>query len=252
VNSYLHSSVALVIVGFIALVMPVWELFEARRLRAKCNSRDRLRYYAVIMACLWLLTSGSLQSLGSERIWTAAGCLGLAQSSFQNPILRYSLLGISVLFSLLVLSPFLITLAKPKLRIAYTKALDKVPFAFFFPHTATERGAFAALSISAGVCEEIIFRSFLVAYFASYGANVLIALLISSVLFGINHGYQGWIGVLKTGVAGFLFGMLFFTTGSLVAAIVLHGITDLSALFYYRPDLSAPPSLDGAPASALH
>ena len=225
----------------IGVLLPVWDYFEAKKLRAKCDSRDRLRYYWIILAAHWLFSAGSIVYLGWTGVLTAGGNLAAAVSALQGwP--RIALLVLSSLFALLALAPFLYSLIKPKVRDAYTRAVAKTPFAFIFPRTRIERGHFAVLSVSAGVCEEIIFRSFLVAYLAALGLNVFLALLASSLLFGINHVYQGPVGVIKTGVGGLFFGLFYFSSGSLVAAMVLHALVDLCALATFRPDHLVPNS----------
>jgi membrane protease YdiL (CAAX protease family) len=179
------------------------------------------------------------------HVLDAGGALGDATRTLANPYLRYVLATLAFLFILLPLLPSLLALRKPKLQAAYARAMMKSPFAFLFPTNPLERRYFAALSISAGVCEEVIFRSFLVGYFhsAPFFLGVVIALLASSVLFGINHGYQGPVGVLTTGIGGLFFGLIYFTTGSLVVAMVLHALIDLRALALLRPPSEpAPPT----------
>src|SRR5579885_1544209 len=105
------------------------------------------------------------------------------------------------------------------------------------PNTKIERIYFGAMSLSAGIGEEIAFRSFLVAYFFAFGWNVFIALAASSLLFGINHSYQGTSGVVKTAIGGMVFGLLYFTSGSIWLAMIVHAAVDASILYNYRPDL---------------
>ena len=221
----------------IAVALPLWEMVEVPKLRASCTTKDRLRHYWTILGAHLLLAAGSIWMLGWPGVLTGGSTLNAATTALANPWLRVSLLVIALAFAVLALSPFLLSLFKPNTRIAYTKAVAKTPFSFMFPTTETERWTFAALSVSAGFCEEVIFRSFLVAYFAAYGINVFLALAASSLLFGINHGYQGLAGIIKTGVGGFIFGLVFFTTGNLWVAIILHAIVDLSAIYNFRPDL---------------
>ncbi len=244
-NSYLHLYAAHTLVVVIALVLPIWDFFEARRLRQACSSADRIRYYRTTLAALWTLSAGSIWVLGWKHVLDAGGTLGDATRTLANPYLRFSLGLLPFLFLLLALLPSLLALRKPKVRAAYARAMMKSKFAFLFPTNLLERRYFAALSISAGVCEEVVFRSFLVSYFhsAPFFLGVFVALLASSLLFGINHGYQGPAGILTTGLAGLLFGLIYFTTGSLVFAMVLHALTDLRALALLgSPSEAAPPT----------
>jgi uncharacterized protein len=70
--------------------------------------------------------------------------------------------------------------------------------------------------------------------------NLTLALLISSVIFGFNHLYQGAGGVAGTAIVGFLFGLLFLLTGNLLLPIILHGVMDLRMLAILRPPADTP------------
>jgi len=165
--------------------------------------------------------------------------LQAAQRMISSDWLRYPLLVLSLLFCLLALSPLLAGIFRPKAKLRYTKAVSKTPFAFMFPSVRSERLTFGALSISAGLWEEVIFRSFFIYFFSSapFNFNPFVALVVSSILFGVNHGYQGMAGIVRTGVVGLMFGLLYFTTGSLILAMTVHALVDLSAVFMFRPDL---------------
>ncbi|GLW27879.1 CPBP family intramembrane glutamic endopeptidase [Actinoplanes regularis] len=98
------------------------------------------------------------------------------------------------------------------------------------PRTAGERRYAAALSVTAGITEEIVFRGALIAL----GIEVLhlpvpaIAAL-SLVLFAAFHAYQGRAGVLNAGLLGLWFTGLTLLAGSILPAIVLHIAFDLWA-----------------------
>jgi membrane protease YdiL (CAAX protease family) len=82
------------------------------------------------------------------------------------------------------------------------------------------------VSTSAGICEEIIFRGFLFGSLLDH-FGMPTAILISSIAFGLPHIYQGVSGVIKTSVLGVLFACVYWISGSLLLAIVLHIIIDL-------------------------
>jgi len=65
--------------------------------------------------------------------------------------------------------------------------------------------------------------------------NLTVALVSSSVIFGLNHLYGGISGVVSSAVTGFLFGLLFLLTGNLLLPMVLHAVTDLRMLAILRP-----------------
>ena len=98
------------------------------------------------------------------------------------------------------------------------------------------------VAITAGICEEIIFRGFLLRYLHVFPwtLNLTLALLISSVIFGFHHLYQGAGGVAGTAIVGVLFGLLFVLTGSLLLPIIFHGAIDLRLLAVLRPPAETP------------
>ena len=82
-----------------------------------------------------------------------------------------------------------------------------------------------------------MFRGFLLRYLhaAPWTLNLTLALLISAIVFGMQHLYLGPGGVLSTIIAGFVFGLLFLLTGNLLAPIVFHAVSDLRMLLFLRP-----------------
>jgi membrane protease YdiL (CAAX protease family) len=85
------------------------------------------------------------------------------------------------------------------------------------------------VAITAGICEEIIYRGFLLHFLSSspfhLDGNVL--LIIGAAIFGIAHYYQGWKGVLLTGIVGFAFSKVYMESGTLIFPIILHILIDL-------------------------
>jgi uncharacterized protein len=96
----------------------------------------------------------------------------------------------------------------------------------FLPHTTGERSVWFWLSVTAGFCEELWYRGFLIAYLAQW-IGWWQASIASSVLFGIGHAYQGTASVLKTTGVGLVFAALYGYSGSLWPSIVLHTAIDM-------------------------
>lgn len=94
------------------------------------------------------------------------------------------------------------------------------------PHTRAELNWFGGVALTAGFCEEFLFRGYfiwaLAPWLGWWGAAAL-----SLVLFAGGHAYQGLNGVLRTGVVGAFFTLVVAITGSLWPAIVLHALVDL-------------------------
>jgi membrane protease YdiL (CAAX protease family) len=86
------------------------------------------------------------------------------------------------------------------------------------------------VSISAGVCEELVFRGFFMLYlitlFNGNDSGVAIAIVGSAFVFGIAHEYQGGVALIKITLLSIIFAVLFVLTRSLVLVILLHFAVD--------------------------
>jgi membrane protease YdiL (CAAX protease family) len=96
------------------------------------------------------------------------------------------------------------------------------------PHTARERRLWTYAAITAGCCEEILFRGFLLAVLAAY-IGLVAAVPISALLFGVYHGYYGWQGVLKTAAFGLAAALIALLSDSLIPVIITHAAVDLTS-----------------------
>ena len=94
------------------------------------------------------------------------------------------------------------------------------------PHARAELPLFAALAATAGLCEELLYRGYLLWYFAQR-LDVIPAAALTAVVFGVGHAYQGLAGMLKTGLVGAFLATVYLVTGSLYLPMLLHGLMDL-------------------------
>ncbi len=89
--------------------------------------------------------------------------------------------------------------------------------------------------ITAAFLEELIFRAFLINIMEDLLGNTPIALgvavVLSSVIFGLMHAYQGLTGMVMTGSLGLIFGIAYVLNGKRIwPLIVVHGAIDTIAL----------------------
>ncbi|MEJ2687870.1 MAG: type II CAAX endopeptidase family protein [Gammaproteobacteria bacterium] len=104
------------------------------------------------------------------------------------------------------------------------------PPGFLLPHGPYQMaGAFGFLVVVA-VSEETIFRGYLLKRFWAVTGNRTAAIVLSSLVFAIGHGYEGSAGVATVGLMGVVFCVIYLWRGSLVAAIALHFLQDLVSL----------------------
>lgn len=115
------------------------------------------------------------------------------------------------------------------------------------PRTPAERGLFAVVAVTAGICEELLFRGFLLAVGTAVwpAAPDWVLVVLGAVLFGLAHAYQGISGIAGTAVLGVVLGTTYALTGSLLLPVVLHAAIDLRVLLLRVPAHSAG---GGAPA----
>lgn len=114
----------------------------------------------------------------------------------------------------------------PEARKAIREQLNR--FTFMLPHTSRELRWFNGVALAAGLCEEILYRGFLIWYLQNWMGAVP-ALLVSSVAFGVAHSYQGIDNIPRTAFIGLWLGGIFLLTGSLWLAMVGHFVYDVIA-----------------------
>ena len=97
------------------------------------------------------------------------------------------------------------------------------------PQSTIELLPFMALAITAGLCEEFLYRGFAMAVLTRMGAAAWVVVIISSILFGLAHLYQGRGGFFSTLILGTVFGTGRIVYDSLVPVIFWHGAVDVIA-----------------------
>lgn len=95
----------------------------------------------------------------------------------------------------------------------------------------------AAMSIAAGISEELAFRLFLPLLGALVTGNAFVAFGVAIAAFGAMHLYQGRAGVIATTLVGALMAAIYLMTGELWLAMLLHALIDLNSLAL-RPALT--------------
>ena len=100
-------------------------------------------------------------------------------------------------------------------RILPTKPVELLPY--------------CALAVTAGVCEEFLYRGFAMAALQRMAVPVWLVVIVTAALFGLAHAYQGRSGIMATGLMGILFAIGRLTLGSLAPMMVWHAGVDIVA-----------------------
>ncbi len=92
--------------------------------------------------------------------------------------------------------------------------------------------ALVIIWVTAAFLEEVLWRGYLMNRLIDLMGKktwpvLLLIILISAIIFGLGHGYQGTMGMLKTGAIGLVFGLAYFSVGrNLWPLIIAHGLID--------------------------
>ncbi|GHD22809.1 CPBP family intramembrane glutamic endopeptidase [Nocardiopsis kunsanensis] len=111
-----------------------------------------------------------------------------------------------------------------------------------YPRTRAEQATAAGTAVTGGFFAELLYRGLFITLVASMGLPLLVAALLSILLFSLAHVYQGWWGTAHGALTGTLFTVLYLGTGSLWVPIAVHvGLNFRSMVF---PPASAAPDDD--------
>lgn len=94
------------------------------------------------------------------------------------------------------------------------------------PHTMTENAVFLLLALTAGICEEMIFRGYLQRQFSGWTGNATAGIVLQGIAFGAAHAYQGKVQIIVIAVYGCMFGCLAWWRKSLRPGMTAHFLQD--------------------------
>jgi membrane protease YdiL (CAAX protease family) len=224
VTDLAHRPEAVLLALLVAVVYPLIGLRRFRRIEhlpEPLPSRMRLRIYWSLLVSQWLLvTLTVLLFLGAGRSLADIG-----QSLGPRP-------GTTVLVAAVLLAAFAV-LARFTTGQLRTAQLSDLPHRMrqagkILPHTAEERAWFIAVALTAGVCEEILYRGFLPWFIDAHtGGFVGVGYVVAALVFGLGHAYQGKDGMVVTAILGLVFGLIAWFVRSLVPGQLLHVAIDL-------------------------
>jgi len=94
------------------------------------------------------------------------------------------------------------------------------------PQSKASLGIFILVSCTAGLVEEIIFRGYLQRQIGALTSNIYVGLIVSAILFGMGHGYEGARRMVLIALLGAMFGVLTLLRKSLRPAMMAHAFFD--------------------------
>jgi membrane protease YdiL (CAAX protease family) len=159
----------------------------------------------------------------SGRSWVA---LGLAPAGGNRLFIAIALIGAILALFVTQVRGIRRIAASAEKREVHRKRFAEL--AFMLPGDATEYRWFIVLSTVAGICEELMCRGYLVWVLKAY-VGLPAAVVLSAAIFGVGHMYQGWRGVVKTGVVGLVMNAIVLAGGWLVPAMLVHALIDATS-----------------------
>lgn len=207
-----HTAVVLVILLALS-ALSVWR--GSRTAPGTVGPHARVASYAVIMVWEWLTVAFIWWGVRRRGI-RIADLIGGSWPRW-TAVLRD--LGIAVLF--LIASNVILGLLRFALKATPNQAVRSI-----IPQTPAEIGLWMVLTMTAGFCEEVIFRGYLQKQLGLMTRSVAAGLLLQGIVFGASHGYQGAKFMLTIAVYGCLFGWLAHRRRSLRPGMIAHFLQD--------------------------
>jgi len=102
---------------------------------------------------------------------------------------------------------------------------------FLMPQGRTEMMLWMALSVSAGLCEETLYRGYLPTQFAALTNSLTAGIAMSGVAFGLSHAYQGPGQAVVIAIDGMMLGALAHWRRSVRPGMIAHTFKDCVARF---------------------
>ncbi len=227
----------------IACAFPFADLAKMRKLQRQTSATARLSAYRYVAIFLWIAAAMAILLAPSRTLFIVARSPADFGWLYAHPwALGLAMLLTGVLVTLIV-APGLQCIRNSAVRQKIANAMQDMRF--LLPVSKAERRWWLLLSVSAGVCEELLYRGFLLEFLRGRldggpQLGLTAAWLLSSIAFGTAHLYQGVAGIIKTTVVGLLVGMLAILSGSLLLPILCHILFDAQILWMYRPADDAP------------
>lgn len=211
---FLLANLALAVLGLIRSPIYDWPTTLAR-------PHARLLLYLQILALqlLWVgyvwfgmrRSATSMRTLIDDSKWTGLRWL------------RYLAIGVAGWIAYLAIGAGLSAMLHPSLEAL--RGLQAM-----LPKTTGERALWAAFALTAGICEEIAYRGYLLRQFRALTGSTLAALILQTLGYSVVHLSLPIQFLPGVAVLGLLLGGLAVWQKSLVPGMVLHVAVGLAAL----------------------
>ena len=205
--------------GLVVLLIAATSTLGSLHPAKSSMASHHLANYAVTLAWEWALAGIAYWGIRLRKTPLRL-VLGVRRRGLKEFFIDVGAAALFWIFSLIVLAALAVLL-----RLFHLESAQK-QISQLAPASLAEAALWIALSVSAGICEEFVFRGYLQQQFSRATGRLWLGVIVSAVLFGAAHGYEGIAGMLMITVYGALFSLLAVHRGSLRAGMIAHGWHD--------------------------
>jgi membrane protease YdiL (CAAX protease family) len=190
-----------------------------KMVRGVIPTRRKLRLYGTIVAMEWGLVAATLAVSYNHGVMPR----DLGQT-IGNPGRSATVIVVGML-GLLALTGFNLRQIRNASREELEATLQRARK--FVPVGRVQIIAFTFVAVTAGICEEILYRGWLISFTGALLGSIWAGMVAAALIFGLGHAYQGRQGIAATGALGLVFGTIFVTVKSLVPGQIIHAMIDI-------------------------
>ena len=196
------------------------------RLRVNLLTQQTPRVYRYLSTAMleWLLLGSVIAGIYSRRAFLIEALKNPGRSALKSmaagiTVYLFGFIVIAAVGSVLYFTPL------------HSRTNTDVVLALA-PDTPLEFVLWFGLSLTAGFCEELIFRGYLMQQFTAWTTRPILAILLTALLFGSIHLYEGIAAVIPLTALAIVYGFVVRRFhGDLRAVIVAHTLQDFLVAF---------------------
>ena len=221
--AYERLTSPVVTIAFIAVLLAI--SFSGSGAQHRLARSGRSALYLITIGWEWLMT-GTIFLAVKKNGRTIRELIGGRWDSVEDFLLDVA-----------IAAGFWIASAAVLVGLAYAMGMNKPEnlerarnaTSFLMPQSRLELFLWPVLTLTAGFCEEVIFRGYLLKQFAALTQNAWLGMAFSSLIFGLSHGYQGPKLMLVITIYGMMFAMLAHFRKSIRPGMMAHAWQDTFA-----------------------
>ena len=210
----LHAGDVWVFTFILAIVYPALDYWVYQRLTSA------IKIYVWNILAAWTLTAAAIALTFRHHLTLSE--FGQNFGSYPRTVIVCAIL-VVVILALYLVNKLQKRKASPEKLAHATERIRKL-----LPKSAAERRMWIVVSITAGFCEEFLYRGWLLHVSAAACHSVWIGLALSSLFFGLAHVYQGRSAIVSTGVLGVVFGVIYIASRTLLPSQIVHTFLDIT------------------------